>query len=174
MPTPPTTDNSSSIIGECVKCPTDGTNCDKEGITLEELPLKSGYWRSGTQSFLIEQCYTADACSQANSSQCSEGHHGVLCNVCLPDYTMGVLGICEVCVTENKIPIQMLVFFAIVIGGILLLVFIAASIRRYKESKRQARKITVDRISQFRQRARTASTVDDSDTLFEIQHDKSH
>ena len=51
-------DNSSSFIGECIECP-EGTNCDVEGVSLEELPLLPGYWRSGTSSFVLEQCVIA-------------------------------------------------------------------------------------------------------------------
>ena len=132
---PLTPDYSSSFIGECIECP-EGTNCDTEGISLEELPLLPGYWRSGAKSFEIEQCVIAEACSQqrnsSNSSQCLEGSHGPLCNVCLPDYSKGVLGICEICVTTNNIPTETILFFAIVMGVIITVVVIIASVRYCK------------------------------------------
>ena len=179
---PLTPENSSSFIGECIECP-EGTNCDTEGVSVGGLSLLPGYWRSGTKSFKIEKCIIAEACSQQtnspNSSQCLDGHHGPLCNVCLPDYSKGVLGICEVCVTTNNIPIETILFFSIVIGVIIAIVVIIASIRYFKRSKKKANKISgADRISQFRERARTASNVDSTDSgssaLLDFQQDKSN
>ncbi|GMH66849.1 hypothetical protein TL16_g04526 [Triparma laevis f. inornata] len=89
-------------VGTCEYCP-DGTNCTDPGITLETLPLVSGYWRSGFDSEKIEKCYTPKACTQANvtvepgkeTTQCAEGHEGPICNVCADMYAKSVTGQCE-------------------------------------------------------------------------------
>jgi len=175
-------DNSSFFIGECIECPK-GTNCDREGVSLEELPVLPGYWRSGTTSFVIEQCLIADACPQqtnsSNSSQiCSAGHQGILCSVCQPDYSMGVLGVCEICVSSNNIPVETIKFFAIVIGGAILVLTTMATIQHFKSAKKEKNKINgAERISQFRRRARTTSNVDsksESSALLDLQQDRSN
>jgi hypothetical protein len=82
--------------GFCSKCP-EGTMCDRQGITLETLPLKPAYWRSGTDSIKIELCFNEEACPQMNvtgeaASQCLDGHEGPICNVCKNGYVHGASG----------------------------------------------------------------------------------
>ena len=100
----------------------------------------------------------------------------VLCNVCLPGYSKGVIGICEICETTNNIPMETILFFAIVMGVIITVVVIIASVRYFKRPKKEANKISgLERISQLRERARTASNVDsDSSALLDFQQDKSN
>ena len=85
--------SSSNVIGKCVSCePIEGVDCDKPGITIQTLPIQTGYWRSDDLSIAVEKCYNEDACEQLlenqpsilqafnRSSQCRQGEReGAFC-----------------------------------------------------------------------------------------------
>jgi hypothetical protein len=110
--------NATHYIGQCLTCP-DGTDCLEPGITVESLPLKQGYWRSNPSSYNIEECYTKRACTHPvrtrtadkfnATNQCTEGHTGPICNVCLKGYAKSVTGECDMCVYESSVPDEMYV-----------------------------------------------------------------
>jgi hypothetical protein len=78
---PPADDPDFEGHGHCFPCP-EGADCRERGLTLETLPLKPAFWRSGQDSYEIEPCTVEDACSQTNATdgdvtkQCARGHEG--------------------------------------------------------------------------------------------------
>ena len=119
---------NSTKIGQCKLCP-EGTLCQEAGagVTIEELPLRKGFWRSDFNSSNVVKCYTEDACSQSPSTksinsanpidvQCADDHTGPICNVCLPGYAKNFLGNCETCQHDNfHIPLESAVFMLTII-----------------------------------------------------------
>ena len=71
----------------CSSCPP-GADCSELGITLTTLPLDRGFWRYAAQSTELYECRMRDAClggpinATTGLARCSEGHTGVLCDVC--------------------------------------------------------------------------------------------
>jgi NADH:ubiquinone oxidoreductase subunit 6 (subunit J) len=133
-------------IGSCLACPL-GSACDEAGISVETMTLKLGYWRSGNLSHNLVQCYTADACTHPNATlnsrlldtddQCSEGHHGPMCNVCQDNYAKSVTGVCELCVYETAIPDEMFIF----LGAVLVLSAIFVTFVRRRNKKKREKKL---------------------------------
>ena len=78
----------------CASCPP-GTDCSELGITLDTLPLDLGFWRYGSQSTEVYDCRMRDAClggplnATTGRARCSDGHSGVLCDVCEPGFFKG-------------------------------------------------------------------------------------
>ncbi|GMH83062.1 hypothetical protein TrST_g8014 [Triparma strigata] len=171
---------NSTQIGQCKPCP-EGTRCQEvgAGVTIEDLPLQQGFWRSGLNSSNVVKCYIKEACSQSPSSktgnstnpiddQCADGHTGPVCNVCIPDYAMSVLGKCETCNNDNfYIPTESSIFMA-VLAAILI-----ATIIVYFKRKRGR-----DRLQQFRKRKHrskaSSSTISSANTLVAAQTNKDH
>ena len=92
---------------------------------------------------------------------------------------MGVLGVCEICVSSNKIPVETIKFLSIVIGGVVVILTAIATNRHFKRAKKERNKIKngAERISQFRHKARTRSNVDsksESRALLDLQQDRSN
>ena len=56
--------------GQCLDCP-EGADCFAGAITVESLPLKEGYWRSGPESSKVVECYTKEACRGINGAGAS-------------------------------------------------------------------------------------------------------
>ncbi|GMH49502.1 hypothetical protein TrVE_jg9591 [Triparma verrucosa] len=104
----------------CYKCP-EGAKCEERGITVQNMPLKVGYWRSDDQSFNVERCYVDEACNNDFSikaakgneafetdQQCLEGHTGPICNVCMEGFSRSIAGICAPCGALVNIPVKTL------------------------------------------------------------------
>lgn len=85
----------------CVPCmsPTEKTNCTYEGVTLETLPIRPGYWRSSASSGEIRWCYTQSVCVGGTdpAAYCREGHMGAFCHTCKPEFHKDPTGICQPC-----------------------------------------------------------------------------
>ena len=73
--------------GDCVRCPP-GTTCDTVGLRMQELPLKTGWWRVSNTSFDVKRCedYNDDAGSGCvggpNAQACKDNLAGPLCVLC--------------------------------------------------------------------------------------------
>ena len=73
--------------GDCVPCPP-GTACDTIGLQVQELPLKTGWWRVSNTSFDVKRCedYSDDAGSGCvggpNAQACKDSLAGPLCVLC--------------------------------------------------------------------------------------------
>ncbi|KAH8045004.1 hypothetical protein JL721_12725 [Aureococcus anophagefferens] len=76
----------------CVECPDEGSDCDEPGVVLEELPLKSNWWRASLYSDELYECRLTDACKggSGNGSSgvryCTRGHENAICSSCRDDY----------------------------------------------------------------------------------------
>ena len=154
------------FIGECMTCG-EGMDCSAPGITLETLPLKKGYWRSGAMSYNVVHCYTLDACPQNNDKtanvtffldvddQCREGHEGPICNVCIDGYVKNVLGLCDIC-EDTVVPTNFVV--VVIVAVVLSLLVIAAYGRRRRRlAKERSRKSRESNLS------RSAASAESSD-----------
>jgi hypothetical protein len=164
------TPTADGFIGECKTCPP-GTVCDKPGTTLENLPLEKGYWRSGTDSFLIEPCMAIDACTGTNSTSsavCRTGHEGALCDNCQSGFTKDMFGLCETC-QETRVPLPTIIMLSCFVG--VLLVSLATKAKGRGKRKRAE----TDRIKSFRlDRKKSAGKGDVSENIADMQRDKSH
>ena len=73
--------------GDCMRCPP-GTTCDTIGLRMQELPLKTGWWRVSNTSFDVKRCedYNDDAGSGClggpNAQACKGNLAGPLCVLC--------------------------------------------------------------------------------------------
>ena len=121
---------------ECVTCPVPGTNCTEDGVTLEQLPVLPDFWRSGVTSSEMRMCFTKDAClGGTNMSElCRNGHSGPFCDVCLPGYHKGSMGLCIVCSGAWGPTLGVLV------GGIVVLILGIVITMRLKEAKKMSEK----------------------------------
>ncbi|GMH77627.1 hypothetical protein TrLO_g10306 [Triparma laevis f. longispina] len=171
---------NSTKIGQCKICP-EGTLCHDAGVTIDKLPLKRGFWRSGFDSSNVVKCYTEDACSQTPSTkfvnitnpideQCAGGHTGPICNVCLTGYAKNFLGICETCQTESfYIPPEGAVFVAVLVA------FFLATIYFYY-SRKSKKKSGQGRLDKFRKRTISKSSLSRSASngLTAAHNDRDH
>ncbi|GMH76607.1 hypothetical protein TrLO_g8011, partial [Triparma laevis f. longispina] len=129
----------------------------ERGIKLATLPLRPSYWRSGIDSKKVELCYSRDACPQKNvtdgdlSSQCLDGHHGPICNICEPDYAKNLMGVCETCESKVNIPIETVVTFCTVVVSTLLFAYMLRRQKKKRDKQRKTMKIK----SNFTRAART-------------------
>ncbi|GMI40345.1 hypothetical protein TrCOL_g12999 [Triparma columacea] len=153
--------NNATFIGQCLPCP-EGTNCDKAGITMGSLPLLEGYWRSGTNTANVVQCYTESACAQSDEaqqnttarnatfltdSQCAEGHIGPICNVCKPKWVKSPTGECFECKPTSTSTSAGLSIVLLV--GLPLLLFFLVKRKRAKNKQEQERASTLSVSEQF-------------------------
>ena len=78
-----------------------GMDCEGVGTTLENSPIKVGFWREPSSNSTIRECPYESACpgsSNSSSEQCAEGYSGPLCAVCEDGYTASnVYSPCEKC-----------------------------------------------------------------------------
>ena len=99
LPLAHTNDDGSSLIGSCVECP-EGTDCNKVGVKLHELPLLPDFWRSHNESFVVIPCKVEGACRprtvNGTYDPCAAGHYGAMCSLCDEGYSK-VSGKCQVC-----------------------------------------------------------------------------
>ncbi|GMI15398.1 hypothetical protein TrLO_g6728 [Triparma laevis f. longispina] len=133
---------NDSFLGNCTRCPAEGTACDEPGLRIENLPLENGYWRSSGSSDNIVKCYTLSACNHTNltlwgsdlvnlDDQCNVGHHGPICNVCQEGYAKSVTGRCDKCDYGTDIyslPVDMYC-----VGGVCVVLFVLAFVHLVKK-----------------------------------------
>jgi len=88
---------------ECLRVPR-GVNETSFGQTLEDLRLKRGFWRTGSNSTDIRECLAEEAClGGANSSDyCRPSHRGPLCQLCEAGYSKEMNGLCQPCDSSSK------------------------------------------------------------------------
>lgn len=86
---------ASDGLDQCVKCcvdcdDDDGLVCDRPGVFLDTVEVKSGYWRATSLSTKTYECDVGDECvggvDTSSRQQCSAGHHGALCGACRSGY----------------------------------------------------------------------------------------
>ena len=82
----------------CNACDEESSDCSVPGITLESIPLRTGYWRVAEWSVQLRRCSFpgcagGTVCRTANGSTtcaadnlCESTHHGPLCQVCTQGY----------------------------------------------------------------------------------------
>lgn len=67
----------------CSPCPA-GVICQPNtNMTVQNLQLQKGYWRTSGSSGNVLACPVPDACLGGSNSTCREGHEGPYCDVCI-------------------------------------------------------------------------------------------
>ena len=103
--------NSSSSSFRCERCidlheqpRLDATDCLQPGVTLDKIRVQPGFWRQRPSAQYVRACDLPEAClggESASQQQCSEGHHGPLCDLCVTNgsvvYHGGRGKQCELC-----------------------------------------------------------------------------
>lgn len=79
-----------------------GYDCARDGITVSQLPIKPGFWRSSMVSLDILKCSVESACRggsqiENSDSYCETGNMGPYCAVCAHGYRKGVGDRCIEC-----------------------------------------------------------------------------
>lgn len=79
-----------------------GYDCARDGITVEQLPIKPGFWRSSSVSLDILKCNVESVCRggsniENSDSYCETGNMGPYCQVCVDGYRRGVKEECIKC-----------------------------------------------------------------------------
>eukprot|EP00752_Nemacystus_decipiens_P010943 g9725.t1 len=102
-----TSSSSCEICADVVEDRAEGIDCEKPGSTTRALPVKSGFWRTTLDSFVIHECLNPDACRGGASvtsvtQYCNEGYEGPLCAVCSSGYGGGVANACHECSSDFK------------------------------------------------------------------------
>ena len=90
---------------ECLEC-SEGTECREKGVTLEELPVKMGWWRVTPTSTDVRVCKSDAACDHSGhantssiwaESQCADGYRGPLCGSCEEKHYTTSSAVCMAC-----------------------------------------------------------------------------
>jgi len=133
--------STTNAHGEaCVQCTDDEIECPGAGLTVEQLNIQEGYWRTSETSKVFEDCQqkaNSNGCAggtHTGPGNCKEGHAGPLCALCLPDwYGSGRIRTCKPCkkVTEDTF---FHVFGGIIVGVIVLSAIFRKKIARWIES----------------------------------------
>jgi hypothetical protein len=79
---------------ECATCAS-GVNCDVPGVSVQSLPVASGFWRSSPNSMTVVQCRIPHACAGAGSAastgtrraQQAGNESEIVNSLCAPRYT---------------------------------------------------------------------------------------
>ena len=84
---PPIQENHNSIA-DCNLCDPDSTICDQTFLTLSNVIIRPGFWRSNEFSRDLRPCRPALACKGADVGRsiddlCQPGHWGPYCGACL-------------------------------------------------------------------------------------------
>ena len=91
----------------CTQCPI-GSACIKFNTSVSYMGTEEGYWRSSEDSLTFHSCKAlvgTTHCvggSTKNSTQCREGHGGILCSVCNTGYIKQGLGVCSKCPSMSQ------------------------------------------------------------------------
>jgi hypothetical protein len=104
------------------------------------MKLQPGFWRSDNETELISECVSVDACPQSlvDNEQCREGHTGVICDVCVKGYDMGVDGVCDKCEEHGAGFNKSAAIPVYVACGVLALVIVSWIRRRVAARRRRA------------------------------------
>ena len=107
--------------GECEEC-WNQLDCDAEGFSMANLPIKPGNWRPNVLSSEVYSC-GHDGCAGGNRTGdglCHEGATGALCGSCtFPTHYLSFSKRCELCDADA----ESLVYSVFAVGGVLFLMF---------------------------------------------------
>ena len=75
----------------CTSCPSQGVDCDSEGVTLARLVLYDGFWRAHNLSTNVQPCFEPKRCvprwhDNGTFTPCAPGNTGPYCQVCEPNF----------------------------------------------------------------------------------------
>lgn len=110
----------------CIPCVTylketsgeSGYNCETDGITVKNLPINPGFWRSSDTSLDILKCNIESVCKggshiEDSDSYCETGNKGPYCAVCVNGYEKNVNEKCIQCDKKQAGLISIGVFVSI-------------------------------------------------------------
>lgn len=122
--------NKYLLDDECVEIKMEGVDREKDGMTLENLSLLPGYWRTGVDSNAILPCPVPAAClggtldtnNSTNSSlaagNCRAGHKGPYCSLCQAGWAQDATRLCQECSsssTSEGLAVATIVVFALLV-----------------------------------------------------------
>ena len=90
-------------VAHCKPCP-EGVNCETGGITLQQLPIKEGFWRDSATATNVYECLVKSDCpgGRNRSEYCVESSTGPLCAVCQDNYYRSSANApCEACPSQG-------------------------------------------------------------------------
>mmetsp|Transcript_76376 Transcript_76376/g.218732 ORF Transcript_76376/g.218732 Transcript_76376/m.218732 type:complete len:911 (-) Transcript_76376:125-2857(-) len=78
--------SAKAATGECTKCP-EGGDCDRDGVTLDEIESEPYYYRFAITSTELYACPYPENCkggsiAKSLNDQCKDGSEGHLCETC--------------------------------------------------------------------------------------------
>jgi hypothetical protein len=105
----------------CGKVP-EGVNENVEAMTVKNLQVEKGYWRTNSSSSEVLQCLAPEHCVGGSDpdTQCNEGHTGPLCAVCEDGYASTGSGLFLKCSTcdggdaNTTIAVGFGIFFSVI------------------------------------------------------------
>ena len=103
-------------VGNCVEC-VGGMICDRPGVEIATVALKSGYYRRSASTAVVRPCSLGEAsCPTGTGHACAKGYTGALCVSCAPGYFL-YSSECKACETQahNVVP----TILGIVVGALL-------------------------------------------------------
>jgi hypothetical protein len=84
----------------------EGMSANQDGMTLADVAVEPGFWRTNNRSLDLRECPVELACAGGNSSDddgyCREGHEGPYCRVCKKGYTQDIFQLCNPCDTSGR------------------------------------------------------------------------
>lgn len=83
----------------CTTCPVGAVCAAGSNVTVQNLQLEKGYWRTNVNSGNVLACPVLEACLGGSNSTCREGHEGPYCDVCVKKYALSWLCRCFIEVT---------------------------------------------------------------------------
>ena len=108
-----------------------GYDCERDGVTVEKLPIKPGFWRSSNKSLTIFQCNIDSACIggdeiENSDSYCETGNIGPYCQVCGDGYRKSISEKCIKCGKNQAglISVSIIVILLSVLLAIIVLLYL--------------------------------------------------
>ena len=122
---------TANTVTFCKRCPPH-THCDRN-TTIETIEDDPGFWRNSLQTVTHYACNNSEGVCLGGTS-CSEGHSGVLCEVCLDNdkYFDSSTGECISCPSSSSKVFQII---GIVVGISGFLLITRHIVKRYKETE---------------------------------------
>jgi hypothetical protein len=106
------------LCDEVVERGKSGHQCEAPGVSLEQLPVASGFWRQSASSQHVRECITEGACVESNnvSHQCARSQRGPYCAVCAEGFHGGRDGVlCEECTGDSGTHVGVTIAGALVV-----------------------------------------------------------
>ena len=113
------------LTQHCKKCPL-GINCNIEGVTVNTMNLKQGFWRDNIDSTVIHRCLSIEHClGGIGLTECgiNRDSNSPLCSLCQDGYSARTsISLCEQCQDKQQ-NIIITILFAIISAIIIIILY---------------------------------------------------